>query len=111
MQRGRRVEIVAVQVHAAGLVAEPADAEVVLAVALVDELGPQVFRIAEPVVDAAEEQRLRQRHGQVGRLRRIRAARAEQRDVVLADLLDRSEEVRLVLDDRSAGSRAVLLRE
>ena len=61
------------------------------------------------VVEAAEEQRLVERMADVGRLRRERAARTEEDDVVLVDLLDRGEVEELVVRDRAAEREAELV--
>ena len=54
----RHVPVVAVELLAVGLVGDAADAEVLLAVALVDELGAQLLAIADLMVEPGKAQRL-----------------------------------------------------
>ena len=83
-------------------VVHAAHAEVLLPLALVDEARAQVLLVVEPRVDAAVEQRLVQRDRDVLGEAGVGAARPEQGDRVLVDLLEAGEEVRLVLGDGAA---------
>ncbi len=106
---GRHVHVVALHQEAARLVGHASHAEVLLFVVLVDELQAQVLRVAHLVIDAGIDQRLGQRHLEIGGERRIRATRAEERDGVFLDELEGPEEVRAVLHDRPAEREAGLL--
>ena len=91
------------------LIGDAADAEVVFFVILVDRFQPRGGLGREVETCAAEDEGLIERMADVGRDRGVRAARPEEDDVLLVDLLDGAEEERLVARDRTADGQSDLV--
>jgi hypothetical protein len=103
------VPVVAVQLHAARLVGDAADAEVLHLELLVDRLELEALVDADEVVQAGEPEDARHRAGGITGEVGKRSLGAEQRDVVLVDVLERQEIVGLVTRDGSTQSEAELV--
>src|SRR5207253_5016794 len=97
-----RVPVLALERLAVRGIGHAADAEVFLFVVLVDAAETAGHRRAEVRVQAAEEERLIERVGDVGGQRRERSTGTVERDVLFVDLFERAEIEGAVALDRAA---------